>query len=221
MQPIVHFLLSMVAGLGVGLHLENKNRKYLLIFLLAFAATCIDLDHLLPMYKENGIKVLHNFFVFIMLPSILFLVFYLYESENKSSRGQRACLLLSVMFLGHMFQDGISGTMPFFYPLRSEIFTMSSISITLDPTLFTLTSGQVIIIIWGAVILGANILETLIYNDVEGNKMYHLGLDRPKARNNKRRSRVFMGIGGIVFIKLHNFLRYKGSKARSRDHSYP
>lgn len=215
MQPVVHFLLSIVAGLGVGLHYDNRYKKYLLIFLLALATTCIDLDHLLPIYKGTGIKVLHNFFIFIVLPSLLFLVFYLYERERESSLRQRACLLLSVMFLGHMLLDGISGTMPFFYPFRMDMFTFNNMGITLHPSFFTLTTGQVIIIVWGVVILGANILETIIHKDAEGSKMFHLDITSSKSPDKRRKSHIFSAVSSIIFIKFQNFLRFKDTKQRS------
>ncbi len=170
MQPIEHFFLSLIAGLGVGLHLDNKTRKYLLLILLAFAAASIDLDHILPIYHETGLKIFHNFFVFLVLPFSLFLVFYVYERGKSSTLGQRACLVLSVMFIGHMFLDGVSGTMPFFYPIRSEMFTMNNMGITVDSAFLTLTSLHVILIIWGVVIIGGNLVETLIHNDVEGSE---------------------------------------------------
>jgi hypothetical protein len=214
MQPVVHFLLSIVAGLGVGLHYDNKHKKYLLIFLLALATTCIDLDHLLPIYKENGIKILHNFFVFIVLPSFLFLVFYVHERERKSSLGQRACLLLSVMFLGHMFLDGISGTMSFFYPLHPDMFTLNNMGITLHPSFFTLTTGHVVFIIWGVLILGANMLETIIYDDVEECNMKHYDISSSKSPDNGRKSHIFTAVSGIILIKFQNLLRLKESKHR-------
>ena len=170
MQPIEHFFLSLIAGLGVGLHLDNKTRKYLLLILLAFAAASIDLDHILPIYHETGLKIFHNFFVFLVLPFSLFLVFYVYERGKSSTLGQRTCLVLSVMFIGHMFLDGVSGTMPFFYPIRSEMFTMNNMGITVDSAFLTLTSLHVILIIWGVVIIGGNLVENLIHNDVEGSE---------------------------------------------------
>lgn len=168
MQPIVHFLLSIVAGLGVGMHLENKIKKNSMILFLALACTCIDIDHLFPIYQNSGIKIFHNVFVFIVIPIILFLIFYFYEHKKNSSIGQRACILLAVMFLGHMFLDGISGSMPFFYPLRPERYTIINIGVTINPSFFKITSLEMIMIIWGGIILCANLLETLIYNDVEG-----------------------------------------------------
>jgi len=188
MQPIEHFFLSLIAGLGVGLHLDNKNRKYLLLILLAFAAASIDLDHILPIYQESGVKIFHNFFVFLLLPFSLFLSFYIYEKGKSSTTGQRACLVLSVMFIGHMFLDGVSGTMPFFYPIRSEMFTISNIGITVDSTFFTLTSLHVIMVIWAVVIIGGNLVENLIYNDIEGHESLNLDFKIYRKTNKSRKS---------------------------------
>ena len=57
MQPIAHFLLSIVAGLGVGLHLDSRRQKAYLIFFLALITCAIDIDHLLPGYNESGIAI--------------------------------------------------------------------------------------------------------------------------------------------------------------------
>ena len=202
MLTIEHFLLSLLAGLGVGLHFQNKTRKFLMIFLMALATACIDLDHLLPIYQDTGIKIFHNFFVFILIPFVLFLAFYAYEGRKNSSVGQRACLSLSVMFLGHMLLDGVFGTLPLFYPFRSEMFTISNIGITIDPTFFTLSSMHGIMIIWGAVIIGANMVETLIYNDVEGHEPSGLNLRRGRMPNKSRKSPLQAFINALPFVKM-------------------
>jgi hypothetical protein len=217
MQPIVHFLLSLVAGLGVGLHLENKAKKYLLISLLALSTACIDLDHILPIYQETGVKIFHNFFVFVLIPSALFFTFYVKENKKSSTIGQRACMLLSVMFLGHMFLDGASGTMPFFYPFRSEMFTMSNIGITIEPTLFTLTSLQVVLILWGAVIIGANLLENIIYRDVEGSELFDLDLNN-KPQNKERKSLLPSALT-MIFLKMKILLPLKDTGKNSKINS--
>ncbi len=202
MQTIEHFLLALLAGLGVGLHFQNKTRKYLMIFLMALATACIDLDHLLPIYQDTGIKIFHNFFVFILIPFVLFLAFYAYEGRKNSSVGQRACLSLSVMFLGHMLLDGVFGTLPLFYPFRSEMFTISNIGITIDPTFFTLSPMHVILIIWGAVIMGANMVETLIYNDVEGHEPSGLNSRRGRMPDKSRKSPLQAFINALPFVKM-------------------
>jgi hypothetical protein len=207
MQTIIHFLLSIVAGLGVGLHLENKVKKYILISLLALSTACIDLDHILPMYSQNGVKIFHNFFVFLLIPAILFFAFYFYENKKGSSIGQRACLVLSVMFVGHMFLDGVSGTMPFFFPVNSKMFTISNIGFTINPTFFTLTSLHVILIVWGIAIIGANFLETLIYNDVEGSET--LIPDLSQKTRIKRRKKPLPSAITMLFLKMKILLPLK------------
>jgi len=201
MQPIEHFFLSLIAGLGVGLHLDNKMRKYLLLIFLAFVTASIDLDHILPIYQETGVKIFHNFFVFLLLPFSLFLVFYMYESGKSSTMGQRACLVLSVMFIGHMFLDGVTGTMPFFYPIQSEMFTMNNIGITVDSSLLTLTSLHVILIIWGVVIIGGNLVENLIYNDVEGNESSNLDFKVHRIPDKGRKSPLQTFINAFPLMK--------------------
>lgn len=189
MQPIIHFLLSIVVGIGVGLHLDSKIKKYSLILLLAFAATCIDLDHLLPIYQETGIKIFHNVFVFVFFPVALLLIFCVYERGNGSTIKQRSCLLLCVMFVGHMFLDAISESgLPIFYPFRSDRFTVCNLGITIHPSIFTLTSEQVILLIWGAIICFANLYETITYNNVERRKPIRLELGRHRPYIKRRKS---------------------------------
>ncbi len=201
MQPFEHFFLSLIAGLGMGLHLDNKTRKYILLILLAFAAACVDLDHILPMYQDTGVKIFHNFFVFLLLPFSLFLVFYIYERGKSSTTGQRACLVLSVMFIGHMFLDGVSGTMPFFYPIRSEMFTMSNIDITVDSGLLTLTSLHVTMVIWGVVIIAGNLVESLIFNDVEGHESINLDFKVHRMPDKDRKSPLRAFINALPLLK--------------------
>lgn len=204
MQPIVHFLLSIAAGLGIGLHLNNKKDKAILIFFLALITCAIDADHLLPGYSETGIAIFHNIFVFILLPAELFLVFFILERQKSTSIKQRSALIMSVMFLGAMLTDGISESgMPLFYPLRTEMFGFINMQTELNPIVFSLTSGQVILILWGCVIAGANLLETLIYNDVEGRCSY----SKESKDKSARKSWLPVIISGIPIIGLANFNR--------------
>jgi hypothetical protein len=219
MQPIVHFLLFIVAGFGVGIHLENTKKKMLLIMILAVCATAIDLDHLLPIYNETGITIFHNVFVFILLPAELFLLFFIIERNKSTSIGQRSCLILSVMFIGAMLTDGISESgMPLFYPLRTEMFGFVNFETTIDPTVFSLTSGQVIMILWGMLIVGANILETLIFKDVEGRKLtFESKSSKPKDRRKSWLPVVISGMPVINFLLL-NPQKYKSQfKDKNED----
>jgi hypothetical protein len=211
MQPVVHFLLSAVAGFGVGIHLENTKKKFLLIFLFALAAAAIDLDHLLPIYSESGIAIFHNIFVFILLPAELFLIFFIYERQKGTTIRQRSCLILSVMFIGAMLTDGISESgMTLFYPLNTQIYGFVNMQTAVEPTIFSLTSGQVILILWGMAIVGANLLETVIYNDVEGRKVP----SNSKVTKAKKTKKSWLGviISGMPMIKLPFNSDNKGSK---------
>lgn len=201
MQPIVHFLLSAVAGFGVGIHLENTKKKFLLILLFALSVVAIDLDHLLPIYSESGIAIFHNVFVFILLPAELFLMFFIFERQKGTTIRQRSCLILSVMFIGAMLTDGISESgMTLFYPLNTQIYGFVNMQTTVEPTIFSLTSSQVILILWGMVIIGANLLETVIYNDVEGRST----VSDSKIVKAKKTRKSWLGviISGIPIIKL-------------------
>ncbi len=202
MQSIVHFLLSIVAGLAIAPHIENRTKKYSLIFLLALATTSIDLDHFLPFYQETGIKIFHNVFVFVVFPIALFLAFCLYERKKGSSIMQRVSLLLCIMFVGHMFLDAISaGGLPLFYPLSSFKFTIGEMAVASDSPVFSLTSAQVLMLIWGAMIFGANIAETLIYNDVEGHGSYDSWLKSPWKYIKSKKTHLPSFNSGMLSLK--------------------
>ncbi len=203
MQPIAHFLLSIVAGLGVGIHIKDTRRKIFLILILALAATSIDLDHLLPIYQETGLKVMHNIFVLVFVPVTLLLFFLLFEHGKESSIKQRFCSLLCVMFFGHMIVDGISESgIPIFYPFSTNTFMVGNIGITIHPDIFTLSSAQVLMIIWGVAIGLANLYETLTYNDIEGKK--HLEESKSyKTYDTKKKVWPTAVIGGISLRRRH------------------
>jgi membrane-bound metal-dependent hydrolase YbcI (DUF457 family) len=168
MQPIEHFLLSLIAGIGVGLHLDNIKKKYLIIFILACIATAIDLDHLLPMYTQGGIKAFHNIFLLIFFPVVLFIGASVYESRKGGSIYQRNMLILAVLFVGHMLQDSMTGNIPLFYPISKGQYTVISLGFTVDSVLFSLTTQQSLLLIWGGIIAFANLVETVIYRCEEG-----------------------------------------------------
>jgi hypothetical protein len=218
MQPPVHFLLSIVACLGVGLHLDNKLKKYLLIVLVAITATCIDLDHLLPMYHESNIAIFHNIFVFIMLPAVIFWMFFIYEKKKTTSLGQRVSLLLCVSFLGQMFLDCVlGGTLPLFFPLSSGLFTISNVGIATDSAVFSITSDQMILIIWGAIIFGANMLETLIYNDIEGSEyIQNIRYDNKKKRKDKKSDLPLVLRAGLYFFSSQLFTQLKERRIKEK-----
>ncbi len=200
MQPIAHFLLSIVAGLVVGLHLDSRRQKACIIVLLALVTCAIDIDHLLPGYNESGIAIFHNVFVFVLVPASLYFMFSIMERGKSTSIKQRSTLLLVVMFLGAMFTDGISESgMPLFFPLRPEMYTFINMETAVDPTLFALSSSQVILVMWGIAIAGAKLLETLIYNDVE-DRCPKIAGSGEKKMDQKRRSWLPVIIGGLPLI---------------------
>lgn len=177
MQPIEHFLLSLIAGIGVGMHLKGRVRKYFVILILALLTTSIDLDHLLPIYDQSGIKAFHNIFVLVLFPVALFMGFMIFENNKGKTSYQRISMLLAVMFVGHMFQDGMTGDLPLFYPMQEGRFTVAAIGFTVHPVLFSFTSQQSLLLIWGGIIALANIVETVIFNSVEGKE----GVDLEKS----------------------------------------
>lgn len=196
MTPIIHFLASIVAGIGIGLHYK---RKYSLILLLAFIALFPDLDHFIPTMGQ-GIKAFHNVYVFFTLPLIIFLICYLYELTRKegSTKYQRIGLVFFVMLVGHMFLDGIEGgAMTLYFPLSTEQFVLSDISFSPHPY-FALSSAQTLLIIWGAIILATNLIETRIYNRHEGyyeNIFKYLEVSRPRLWAMKLKAVILRAFG--------------------------
>jgi len=166
MNPLIHFLASIVVGIGVGLH---HKRKYTIILVLASLCLFVDLDHLIGGPKADS-YMFHNVFVFITLPLTIFLVCYLYEVVKRegSTKYQRISLVFIVMLVGHMFLDGIDGgAMALYYPLSSNQYVLSDISFEPHPYV-SLSSEQTLLLIWGLIILATNLIETRIYKRHEG-----------------------------------------------------
>ena len=187
MQPIIHFLMSIVAGLGVGLHLDNKIRKYLLLGALALVTTGIDLDHVLPLYETIGVKIFHNVFVFVVLPVSLLLLFMVLDKKRESTIRQRTMLGLCVMFAGHMFIDSITTGVPLYYPFTSARFTLMEMGMVIDAKVFSLTSWQMIMIFWAVMIIVANLVENMIYKDAEGKGSIEWPIQFSKTGYRKKR----------------------------------
>jgi hypothetical protein len=77
-------------------------------------------------------------------------------------------LIVMVMVVGHMFLDGIDGSsMALYYPMSTETYLLSDISFSPHPY-FSLSSEQTLLIIWGSIILSANLVESRIYGRHEG-----------------------------------------------------
>ena len=187
MQPFIHFLISIVAGLGVGLHLEDKKKKYILLCAMAVATAGIDLDHILPIYETVGVKIFHNVFVFVVLPVSLFLLFMVLDKKRESTIRQRAMLGLCVMFAGHMFTDAITSGVPLYYPFTSARFTLMDMGVVVDAQIFTLTSWQMIMIFWAVMIMAANLVETMIHKEVEGKESTDWSVQFSKTGYRKKR----------------------------------
>ncbi len=197
MQPIAHFLLSVIAGIGVGLHLKGKVKKYFVILTLALLTTAIDLDHLLPIYTQSGIKAFHNIFVFVFFPVAVFMGSVIYERNKLTTSYQRISILLAVMFVGHMVQDGTTGTLPLFYPMQEDRYIVAAIGFTVDPVLFSFTSQQSLLLIWGGIIAFANIVETVIFNSVEG-KEEEKELEKSYRKYNLKQPSA-IGLSSVTF----------------------
>jgi membrane-associated HD superfamily phosphohydrolase len=171
------------------------------------------------MYQESNIAVFHNIFIFIILPATIFWMFFIYEQRKTKSLGQRVSLLLCVSFIGHMFLDCIQGgTLAFFFPVSSGFSTISNIGITTDSAVFSITSDQMILILWGVIIFGANILETLIYNDIEENEYLHQSSSDNRAGLSVTKSKhPALLLAGLYFTLAHLFSQLKGKRIKKEN----
>ncbi len=101
MDTLFHFSIVLFALVPLGLH---KKYGWKVVLALAFTAILVDLDH----FMMKDFKPLHNVFFMILLPLILFLIFY----KLKNEKLQIFALLVLIVLSSHLAID-------FFYaPLR-------------------------------------------------------------------------------------------------------
>jgi len=127
MDSLAHFILALLAGMAMGLH---RKHKVTYIAFISFLAVLIDLDHfLVPLGYETVYRSLHNVYITILAPSLLFLAAYYFERNTPSDRYQTFFLILTVMLAGHVIADMIYGPVKIFYPLDDRDVSLPHIDI--------------------------------------------------------------------------------------------
>ena len=88
----------------------------------------------------------------------------------------------------------------------------------MDPAVFSLTSDQMILIIWGVIIFGANILETLIYNDIEKNEYIHHTTSDNTAEGKDTKSHLSVIFqAGLYFTRIQLFVQLKEKRIKEKN----
>lgn len=168
MVPIVHFVASFLIGIFIGFH---SKHRLVVITCLSSILGLIDLDVFFSLYKTDGIRVFHNVYVFATIPLLAFLIAYVAENllQTKSTFWQRSTLTLFVMMLGHMFLDLADGaSLSLQYPLDSTSYVLSEgLGFTVNEYV-SFTPEQSLLFVLIIIITFVHILETAIFNGVEG-----------------------------------------------------
>ncbi len=160
-SPLIHIGASIAAGYCIGLH---DNNKYKVIVSLAFLHEFVDLDHFF-----DGV-VFHTMFIFIMLPLFILIVTSIFDiGFSKNTTWTRYALVFFVIMVGHMLLDSANGKpMMLFYPFSTTWYVVSSSVVINHAEVYVYsTTPQTPLIIWGLIILGANLLETFIFYTVD------------------------------------------------------
>ncbi len=167
MLPVVHFVVS----IGIAFALEiNYSRKYSMILLLGFVGLLPDIDHFFPSY--NGVGIFHNLIALGVLPIVLLMVAFMMQNStnNNSSKFQRFIIATTVVLLGHLILDLVSGG-TIYLNIFSENGTFQLESF---PLLESTIHGTIIgikDIAWvtlGVFVLFGNVAQKQIYARTEG-----------------------------------------------------
>jgi hypothetical protein len=162
MDSLSHLIFSILAGMAVGLHKKHKLRY---VVFISFLAVLLDLDHfLVPLGYQTEYRSMHNIYIVIFAPIILFVISYRYERKTGSDRFQTFFLLLGIMLAGHLIVDSIEGPVKIFYPFSNASIHLPHVNIqaTKDFSSPIITPYAIGLAAYAAVIfLGALIHDTL------------------------------------------------------------
>lgn len=171
MLPVVHVVVS----IGIAFALEiNYSRKYSMILLLGFLGLLPDIDHFLPSY--NGVGIFHNLIALGVLPIVVLMVAFMVQNStnSNSSKFQRFIIAATVVLLGHLILDLVSGG-TIYLNIFSENGTFQLESFPLLKSTILGTVIEIKDIAWlalGAVVLFGNLAQKQIYAKTEGFEEY-------------------------------------------------
>ncbi len=161
MDSLFHFVFALIAALALDLH---KKHKLFFVFAVAVFAVIIDIDHFFgidPLYN----KPLHNLFVALLIPIILFYIAYRYE-RNKKPRTtglQKFMLIVAVMLLGHVIADMFYGEVKLFYPFSYEGYSFIDLALPQPFEYYDFVTSQgVAVLIYAIIILSVLFAEDFI-----------------------------------------------------------
>jgi membrane-bound metal-dependent hydrolase YbcI (DUF457 family) len=164
MDTLSHFVLSVLAGMAVGLH---RKHKLTYVVLVSFLAVLIDVDHfLVPLGYETYYRSMHNIFVAILLPFLLFLLAAYVERKSARYRLQTFFLLLTIMLTGHLIADMLESPVKIFYPVSSMDVSLPNVSFEATESF----SSQVIgprgigMAAYAAIIMAGAIVHDTVYH---------------------------------------------------------
>ena len=165
MDSLAHFMLALLAGLAVGLH---KRHKVSYIALIALAAVFIDLDHFLVLlgYGTNY-RSMHNIFVAILTPAMLFFISWYYERGTGKDTFRTFFLLLTIMLAGHLIADMVGAPgVKLFYPYSEKTYFLPDYVLALPNGWEVIGRDGVYMTIYVVIIfMGAVIHDALYYHE--------------------------------------------------------
>lgn len=128
MDSLSHVTLALFGGLGLRL----KNRGLLYVSSLSIFSAMIDVDHLfVPLGLSTEFRTLHNVYLMVLLPLLMFLVSLIRERKTESDRYQTFFLTLLVMLSGHLVFDMVYTYVMIFYPLSDAYYGVPRLDLQL------------------------------------------------------------------------------------------
>lgn len=124
------------------------------------------MDHLLPIYREEGICIVQNVWIFIILPITILSIslFYEFLIKKHGTFFTRMSILLFAVLLSHMLLDLVGGsTLYLFYPLSTTEYTLSSIFVVNSPPYLVLSDIETALILLAFLVLSLNLAETHLF----------------------------------------------------------
>ncbi|MEK6843280.1 MAG: metal-dependent hydrolase [Candidatus Micrarchaeota archaeon] len=151
MDSLFHFVFSIIAAFALDLH---KKHKLEFVVFAAMFAVAIDFDHFL-FWDVDYVKPLHNLFVAVLLPLVLFYLAYRYERNKRprTTEFQKFALVLMAMLLGHLVADMFYGDIKLFYPLSNASSSFMDLPLPTAPEKYDFITTQGVAMLFYSIIL--------------------------------------------------------------------
>ncbi len=158
MHPVIHVAVSLLIGIGIGLH---SKRKYLIVLVGAVGVNgIIDLDYVFVELGLMELRYFHTGIGMLYIPILILIGAHLYERNKKTSIITRMSILVLLVALSHLIMDTFTGEPPvmLYYPISLQDYTF-------DPELFPYA-----IVFFIGLVAAGNVIESYLYNSNEGFK---------------------------------------------------